>query len=174
MNYLATRPKLQGFVSQALVQVGHILYTYNVKGLQPEWSKGSSRIVNIKSIHWVLFFVIPSLPLKWLLWKCWFLTTPYEKAMHNNHHFKKAYSVHWPPPQRTMYACENDDNSGQPLTLEVTTGPNSARAISADCAPAEIRPNLVWRCRTIFVSITSNWPGKERCHWKADSFFFLC
>ena len=29
------------------------------------------------------------------------------------------------------------------LTLEVTTGPNSARAISADRAPAEIRPNLV-------------------------------
>ena len=29
------------------------------------------------------------------------------------------------------------------LTLEVTTGPNSARAISADCAHGQIRPNLV-------------------------------
>ena len=29
------------------------------------------------------------------------------------------------------------------LTLQVTTGPNSARAISADRAQAEIRPNLV-------------------------------
>ena len=29
------------------------------------------------------------------------------------------------------------------LTLEVTTGPNSARAISADCAPAFSFPSLV-------------------------------
>ena len=35
------------------------------------------------------------------------------------------------------------DRKSHALTLEVTTGPNSASAISADCAPAEIRPNLV-------------------------------
>ena len=36
------------------------------------------------------------------------------------------------------------------LTLEVTTGPNSARAISANRARAEIRPDLVWRCSDNF------------------------
>ena len=41
-------------------------------------------------------FCDPSLPHKRVLWKCWFLTTPCENAMHHNQHFFKAYSGHWP------------------------------------------------------------------------------
>ena len=79
-------------------------------------TKGSSIIINvIKSVHRALFFVTPSLPPKRVLWKCWFLMTPYENAMHYDQHFK---SVQWPltpSPQRALCTLENDDNYGRPL-----------------------------------------------------------
>ena len=54
---------------------------------------GLGVIQNCQNYQEYFFLSLPR-----VLWKCWFLTTPYENAMHHNQHFKKAHGGHWPPP----------------------------------------------------------------------------
>ena len=65
---------------------------------------GASRIVNkhYKKRTQRTLFVWPSPP-KRVLWKCWFLTTPYQNLrMHNKQTFKKAYIISWALPHRVL------------------------------------------------------------------------
>ena len=81
--------------------------------------KGSSRIVNIfKSVHRVFFFVTPLPPSKKRTLKTLIFNDPVWKCHALLSTFFKAYTGHWPLPQRTLvHACENDDNSGRPIML---------------------------------------------------------
>ena len=64
--------------------------------------RGRPELSTLSKAYTGYLFCDPYLPPKRLLWKCLFLMTPYENAMHHNQHFKKGYATHWPPPTHSI------------------------------------------------------------------------
>ena len=83
--------------------------------------KWPSIIVNIiKSVHRVLFFVTPSLPKEYFE-----NVDSYRLRMKmqcNNQHFKRhTVAIDPLPPAYSVYSFENDDNSGRPLSIHISS-----------------------------------------------------